>query len=67
VGSGYRGRYSTMHIYRYEVPIHFLRFTTVVVLLFSDFVGFNELWHPISFAYPPKKEGADNTVCVPFT
>ena len=49
-----------------KVPVHCLRFTTVVVLLFSDFVGFHELWSPISFAYPAKKESADNTVCVPF-
>ena len=50
----------------FKGQVHYLHFTTVVERLFSDFVGFHELWSPISFAYPAKKESADNTVCVPF-
>jgi hypothetical protein len=42
----------------------YLRFTTDAVLLFSDFVGFHDLWYPRYFINPSKNEGTDNKVCV---
>jgi hypothetical protein len=43
---------------------HYLRFTTDVVLLFSDFVGFHDLWYPRYFKCTSKNDGTDITVCV---
>jgi hypothetical protein len=51
-------------VFMYEYRVHYLRFTTDVVLLFSDFVGLHDLWYPRYFKYPSKNEGTDNTVCV---
>jgi hypothetical protein len=44
-----------------KVHVHYLRFTTNVVLLFPDFVGFHDRWYPGSSAYPPKKAGSANS------